>query len=32
MDYDEVFMDQSGMNNTRRGHNDLMMHGLDAEE
>ena len=30
--YNQVFMDQSGMNNSRRRHFDLMMRGLDAEE
>jgi hypothetical protein len=30
--YPEVFMDQSGMNNTRTRHMDLLMRGLDAEE
>ena len=30
--YSQVFMDQSGMNTTRRRHMDLLMHGLDNEE
>jgi len=30
--YNRSFVDQSGMNNTRRRHMDLLMHGLDAEE
>jgi len=30
--YNQVFMDQSGMNSARRRHYDLMMSGLDAEE
>ena len=30
--YSQVFMDQSGMNTTRRRHMDLLMHGLDSEE
>jgi hypothetical protein len=30
--YNQVFMDQSGMNSTRRRHYDLLMRGLDGEE
>lgn len=30
--YNTSFMDATGMNNKRRRHMDLMMHGLDAEE
>lgn len=30
--YNEVFMDQSGMNSTRRRHYDLLMRGLDSVE
>ncbi len=29
--YNQVFMDQSGVNSTRRRHYDLLMHGLDEE-
>ncbi|MBV9228013.1 MAG: hypothetical protein JOZ18_01780 [Chloroflexi bacterium] len=30
--YNQVFMDQSGMNTARRRHYDLLMRGLDAQE
>jgi len=30
--YPEIFMDATGMNNSRSRHMDLLMHGLDAEE
>lgn len=30
--YDEVFMEQSGINSTQRRHNELLMGGLDAVE
>jgi hypothetical protein len=30
--YNQVFMDQSGVNSTRRRHYDLLMHGLDTVE
>jgi hypothetical protein len=31
-DYPEVFMDQSGVNNTRSRHMTLLMDGLEDEE
>jgi len=30
--YNQVFMDQSGVNSTRRRHYDLLMRGLDTVE